>query len=321
MENPKAEKATKGRGLGNTITKPYDGKKEYRQLFWTWNNYSEDDLKGIKAWFDSRKNLEYIFQQEIGETGTPHLQGCFNSKSSISFDFLKKKFPKVHWEPVISWNASIEYCSKSLTRDPNGQTYSNFTRKAQIARRAIVDYFDHTLCRPWQQKVLDEIKNECVNDRKIHWYCDFKGGCGKSTLVRHLLITYPGEILCVSGKECDIKFGISEFVKKNDLKVLILDLPRTVEDYVSYSAIEQVKNGYFFSTKYESGQCVFNIPHIYVFANFEPKYESFSEDRWDVQFIEAVAAPVPAARVESDAAPVPADDQIDPLWNARSLLR
>jgi len=34
-----------------------------------------------------------------------------------------------------------------------------------------------------------------------------------------------------------------------------------------------------------------------------------------------VAAPVPAARVESDAAPVPADDQIDPLWNARSLLR
>lgn len=280
----KAEKATKGKGLGNTNTKPKEIKKEYRQRFFTWNNYDENDVKALKAWFDSRKNFEYVFQQEIGKEGTPHLQGCFNSKSSIPFDLIKKKFPKVHWEKCISFIDSVQYCSKSDTRDPNGQTYTNMVipeKKIVIPKRKIIDYFDYEQASDWQLKVIEEIKTDSVNDRKIHWYCDKKGGCGKSTLVRHLLINHPNEILCVSGKECDIKFGIAEFSKKNDLKVLILDLPRVVEDYVSYSAIEQVKNGYFFSTKYESGQCIFNIPHIYVFANFEPKYESFTEDRWD----------------------------------------
>jgi hypothetical protein len=57
---------------------------------------------------------------------------------------------------------------------------------------------------------------------------------------------------------------------------------------VNYGAIEQIKNGLLFSGKYEGGQCVFNQPHVIVFANAEPKEEQMSMDRWDIREISPI---------------------------------
>ena len=56
-------------------------------------------------------------------------------------------------------------------------------------------------------------------------------------------------------------------------------------DYLSYTGIEEVKNGCFFSQKYESAMVVMPYPTIIVFANEEPCYGKMSQDRWRVQQI------------------------------------
>jgi len=64
----------------------------------TWNNYNEQDLTICKAFFE-----EYcvygVYAKEIGEGGTPHLQGYFELKNKTTITGLKKKFtPKAHLE-------------------------------------------------------------------------------------------------------------------------------------------------------------------------------------------------------------------------------
>jgi hypothetical protein len=53
--------------------------------------------------------------------------------------------------------------------------------------------------------------------------------------------------------------------------LVICDVPRAAGNFVNYGALEQVKNGLFFSSKYESEMAVFNPPHVICFANSKPK--------------------------------------------------
>ena len=62
----------------------------------------------------------------------------------------------------------------------------------------------------------------------------------------------------------------------------MLDIPRHQLDYVGYGALEQLKNGMIYSGKYEGGTCLFDNPHVIVFANEPPKIEKMSLDRWKI---------------------------------------
>ena len=57
------------------------------------------------------------------------------------------------------------------------------------------------------------------------------------------------------------------------------EFTRSQEQFVSYQAIEEVKNGILFNNKYEAKMVVFNNPHVVVFSNFEPDYKALSSDR------------------------------------------
>ena len=63
---------------------------------------------------------------------------------------------------------------------------------------------------------------------------------------------------------------------------MIFDLSRTQEGFFNYSIIENFKNGYLFSPKYESCVKHFDVPHVIIFSNFEPEQAKLSEDRWDI---------------------------------------
>lgn len=69
---------------------------------------------------------------------------------------------------------------------------------------------------------------------------------------------------------------------ENESKIYIFDFARTVENFVSYEALETIKNGIYFSGKYESKTVVRNCPHVLVFSNFLPHMESLSLDRWNI---------------------------------------
>lgn len=274
--------------VGNTISTTSCTDKSHKSWFFTLNNYSDSDIKDLCSWFTSRSNLRYVFQQEKGDNGTIHLQGTFKSNSPIKFSTLKGLFPKTHFEKTKSWPESVKYCSKSDTRDG-----SIFTNMSLDLPKVVVDDFSLDIASDWQKRII-ELVNSPADKRKIHWFVDTLGNTGKTTLARHLAITFPNNMLYLSGKCADIKYGVAEFLKnkKNDLKFVIFDMARTIENKISYQAIEEIKNGIFYSSKYESGMLVFNRPIIIVLSNFNPDLDALSKDRWDVYHIDSDPDPI-----------------------------
>lgn len=127
---------------------------------------------------------------------------------------------------------------------------------------------------PWQQQVLDMLADD-PNPRQILWIYDPNGNTGKTYLATHC-VDQMGAFYCNGGKGTDITYGYQ------GNKIAIFDYTRDTQDYVNYSVIEQIKNGIFFSPKYESGMKRFPIPHVMVCANFTPDRSKLSADRWVV---------------------------------------
>ncbi len=262
------ENGTNGTGadLGNTKAKSHmNMKKKYRNYCFTLNNWSEKEIGTIKL----IKRCEWFYGIEVGESGTKHLQGFLMYKSARSFMSIKKLLPRAHIEIMRGTKQdNIDYCMKEGKYETNIKV-----------RKGVIDKFTSYKPHKWQSEILEIIKGE-VDDRCIYWYWEEQGNVGKSCLVKHMIMKHNA--LVISGKESDIKYGIAEWVKEKDLEIVCIDIPRSSINRISYKAIERIKDGFFYSTKYESGMCVFNPPHVLVFANSEPKEDMMSLDRWKV---------------------------------------
>lgn len=231
----------------------------------TLHNPNDDDISEMLT-ISSNSSKFSIFSKELGKSGdTPHLQGYI--------EFKEKKRPAgLHSNKTIHWEKSkgnrdqnIKYIKKEF-----GDCWINGEKIEGL--KLINDL------RPWQKDLLDKISNE-PDDRSIFWYYDEEGGHGKSALTKLLCAKYKAIVL--SGKSTDCKYGIIKYIEKNNMapKIVIIDVPRCVGDHISYTAIEEIKNGCFFSSKYESDMVLFNPPHVIVFSNFECPEGKFSNDR------------------------------------------
>jgi len=268
MEAQQAQPDTDRHGpVGNT-------KQPVRCRAWvfTLNNYTEEDIQKITG----TECLRFVFQEEIGEQGTKHLQGFIEHKNPRTMSAMKKLLERAHWEKCNNIKASIAYCQKPETR--NGRVF----RKGVPA--PIEDPLAGTEPYNWQREILDLIETK-PDSRTIHWYWDATGNKGKTTLAKHICLKHPNAIY-LSGASKDIKAGVASAVKDgHPPTICIFDLCRTNENYVSYQGIEEVKNGIFFSTKYESSMVMFNCPHVIIFANFPPDASALSADRWNIKEI------------------------------------
>lgn len=75
---------------------------------YTINNYSEDDILFVKNISATR----HICSKEVGESGTPHLQGSVTFPKTFRLSALKKLHPTAHWEITKSTLHSDNYCKK-----------------------------------------------------------------------------------------------------------------------------------------------------------------------------------------------------------------
>lgn len=100
-----------------------------RAWCFTLNNYTAQEVEHVK----SLDVLYLIFGREIGESGTPHLQGYVYLKLS-RLSAMKKLIPRAHWEPARgSPEQASVYCEK------DGDFFEKGTRPAPGARRDLDD--------------------------------------------------------------------------------------------------------------------------------------------------------------------------------------
>lgn len=249
-------------------------KPRKRSRVWTFTHFdytvSGSDIHKKLLSLGSTKHL---FQDEIAPTTNKrHRQGTVRFKNQVSFSTLKDEFPTIHIEPCRSEDDSFRYCKKSETKDPSGETICHGF--PVLVRDPIVNPL------PWQDHILTTIIKCSPDPRMVYWFWEPLGNMGKTALSKHICLNYKAIVL--GGKAHDIKAGVSSYIKEHqELHCVIFDLGRS--EKISYEAIESVKNGIFFSGKYESSMCMFNPPHVIVFANIAPTLTKLSEDRWKVR--------------------------------------
>lgn len=257
--------------VGNTKT---TSKRESRVRSWvfTYNNYSQNDITQLTQQLEF--GCKYVFQEEVGKSGTPHLQGTLRWFNGKTFTIMKTLFPKFHLEPCKNWKKSVAYCVKQDTKA--GKIYSNFYEP-------IVDFYDEKKETPFQKEFIELTKRPVTIDnyKDINWFWEPIGDIGKTIVARHMIINNP-RILLVGGKVADIKCAIASCEIKP--KVVIWNIARDIGD-IDYVALEDVSDAMFFSTKYESNMCVYNYVTIIVLANFPPILERLSEGRFKVKKI------------------------------------
>jgi len=261
--------------VGNT-KQPAKVPKKARLWAFTLNNPHEVSMTPelLEQKFHSLGAVGFVFQLEEGASKTPHYQGCLKVKNPIAMP--KHVCPQIHWETARNWDKLTSYCQKA-----EGRLAGPWAFGVDIVPplKIITDL------RPWQEQVV-EVLDEEPDDRSIHWYWESTGNAGKTAMAKFICTKYPKSIF-LSGKSSDCKYAVQQYLDKNKvLHAAIFGFTRSQEQFISYQALEEVKDGIFFSSKYESGMCMYNSPHVIVFANFPPDMEKLSKDRWYVECID-----------------------------------
>lgn len=86
-----------------------------RYLGWcfTLNNPTADDHNALQKLQDNEVYKYLVFGREVGEEGTPHLQGYIYLKLKKSLSGVKKLLSRAHWESQRgTFTKAIEYCKK-----------------------------------------------------------------------------------------------------------------------------------------------------------------------------------------------------------------
>lgn len=221
----------------------------------TYNNYNSSDISYISE-ICNEKQIDYIFGEEIGEQGTPHLQGFirFKTKSRPLNIFSELK---IHWEKSKSnFENNINYCKKQ------GKYYTNMNIPEKVK------IYDTIL--PRFKPVMDII-NDPIHERNIYWFYG-EQNIGKTQFLKYLYVKYNAVI--VSGTSKCMKNAIIEYQEVNNKalpKLLVSNLPfGTDVNNISYNGYEEIKDMFFYSGKYHGGMVCGNNPHLIIFANEEP---------------------------------------------------
>jgi len=298
-------------------------KPKSHQFCFTLNNPAGGDIDALKAisW------IKYaVVGQEVGASGTPHLQGyiqCERAKRTTESGMSKKlkKEGVSHCHVEIARGTpeqAAEYCKKdgkfeewgTISKGKGSRSdihafhadalkvrskkdelalagahpaayhkyWKSAMRVADLSKDVeALDERDARMSeitlRDWQVRVREIVLEQ--DNRKICWLADLEGNRGKSVLAEYMAAN-DNAFLVTSGKSADI-------AKAYDREpVVIFDFTRAKEETVNYAVMEGFKNGRLFSPKYESKQMIFKPAKVLVCANWYPRYEELSADRWNV---------------------------------------
>lgn len=273
--------------MGNTVV-PSPLKKQPVQLknhFFTWFVEPEEVIEArdlLDTCFHHHCLIWAYQLEKCPTTEKLHIQGtCTCKKPMRRTEFGLPN--TIHWEKVRNILLSLKYCTKEETRIA-GPWVHNYKISKPIV------FIEPN--RQYQTFILGIIEGE-PDPRSIHWFFDRTGNVGKSAFCKYL-VGKKGALFIDEGTKANIVNMVYNFAQ--EINLIVVDVPRANKNKVSYKSLEAIKNGMIMNTKYETGQKMFNPPHIIVFSNFPPDVnnETVSADRMLVYeitqvFFEAVA--------------------------------
>lgn len=127
--------------------------KRCRGWCFTINNYTDSDERLLVQFFDDNPKCEYlIFGREVGENGTPHLQGYLYCENARSGSAIRHAIgDRGHWEAAkASPTQNKAYCSKQAT--PSNPV-------VELGRLPV-----QGKCKPLTQVVKDQCSGVNVSD-------------------------------------------------------------------------------------------------------------------------------------------------------------
>ncbi len=232
----------------------------------------------------------YAFQLERGDISKRlHFQFHLNMKKRSNAAGLANKLRRlftndtsVRCMKADSKAAGLVYPVKDDSRVAGPWTKNIPAAVMPSAREEWLEIYKKVEWKPWQKELIDcADKRALTDDRKILWIYDELGAIGKTYLIRYL-VAKNKDVIVASGASKYIK---SSLVKHPNTKLVIYTVPRSQEGFISFTALELVKDGLFYSAFGTDCAMVLLRPgvQVWVLANFAPSEEDkkkLTNDRW-----------------------------------------
>ena len=293
-----------------------------RAKYWcfTVNNPTTDERAKIVA-LEDEDAVEYlVFGNEVGESGTPHLQGFVAFATRVRLTQVKQSVSaRGHFEVAKFPEKAAEYCKKDgdfvefgvltlkkgkrsdldmfkddvkigvLTvkelREAHSDVfakYSQFCTQYIQDNNSVLSVESHVLYG-WQESLFQELKTE-ADPRQITFCVDLIGNSGKSWFCHYVSGLLSNVQVLLPGRKADMCMMV-----ELDAKIIFVDATRSKQgEYILYDFLEELKNRYIFSSKYHSVlKCLKSTPHVVVMMNEFPDMSKLSMDRYHILEVSA----------------------------------
>lgn len=234
-----------------------------RAFVFTLNNHQLDEIDPIK-----KLNTDYqIIGDEVGESGTPHLQGYLHFSSSVSFKTIQKAIPRAHIE-VAKGSASSNrtYCSKEKVLHEAGTIPTQGKRtdidavKEQLAdtglMRDVVLIAKSTQSIAIAKEILTYHERKRDHEPNIIWNWG-PTGCGKSHNARH---GHPDPYYCGNSAKWWQGYDAHEYVVIDDFRA----------SFITYNELLRLTDKYPFIIEYKGGSRQFLAETIVITCPYHP---------------------------------------------------
>lgn len=287
----------------------------------TLNNYTAAELTAI---VDSANSFDYLcFGRELGDSGTPHLQGFLCLKQKKRFNYVKTLpgLSRAHFEKAGGTaKQASDYCKKDGDWDEYGEL-PGATQGTRTDFDELKEWIKEQEERPTDREVAEEFpslwgryRSACISFLDLFspsprlvegalrdWQRELEERVAQPPNDRHVmfLVDENGN----SGKSWLTSYWFTHrpeqiqmlsVGKRDDLahaidptkSLFVFDVPRGGMEYLQYTILEQLKNRVIFSPKYDSRTKILRkTPHVVVFCNEEPDRTKMSRDRFKVTHI------------------------------------
>jgi len=301
---------------------PSQARAQGKHWCFTLNNYDDADERSLVELYE-RGGIDYlVFGSELGESGTPHLQGFVTFTHRKRFTQVRNALGgRAHIERALGtpWEAA-SYCKKDgefveFGTPPPGrgartdmdrfklwvsEVFSQTSRRP--SERDVANTFPHLYVR-YRRNIMDLVTHLCGDpvmqsgDMK-EWQAELQEILEKDADDRliHFYVDEAGG----TGKSWFTRWMLTQYPEKTQMlgvgkrddlahaidtskSIFLFNVPRGGMEHLQYTVLEQLKDRMIFSPKYCSMTKLMETNvHVVVFCNEEPDLSKMSFDRYRI---------------------------------------